>query len=93
MIFPAGGLYPICTWDHHPVGTPFLTNQDLSGSDMSGKRVSSQVYSIPCPSYPSLSPAENLWDPLPDQVVEFQDPKMEVLYHMFGHILGAYPFT
>ena len=22
---------------------------------------------------------------------EFQDPKIEVLYHMFGHILGLYP--
>ena len=22
---------------------------------------------------------------------EFQDPKMEVLYHMFGHISGVYP--
>ena len=21
---------------------------------------------------------------------EFQDPKMEVLFHMFGHILGGY---
>ena len=24
---------------------------------------------------------------------EFQDPKMEVLYHMFGHILWGYPLT
>ena len=24
---------------------------------------------------------------------EFQDPKMEVLYHIFGHILGVYPLT
>jgi hypothetical protein len=22
---------------------------------------------------------------------EFQDPKMEVLYHFSGHILGVYP--
>ena len=22
---------------------------------------------------------------------EFQDPKMDVLYHIFGHILGVYP--
>ena len=24
---------------------------------------------------------------------KFQDPKMEVLYHMFGHILGVYSLT
>ena len=28
-----------------------------------------------------------------DQKWEFQDPKMGVLYHMFGHILGVYPLT
>ena len=25
--------------------------------------------------------------------LELQDPKMEVLYHMFAHILGVYPLT
>ena len=24
---------------------------------------------------------------------EFRDPKMEVLYHIFGHILGGYSLT
>jgi hypothetical protein len=31
--------------------------------------------------YPDISPSNQC---------EFQDPKMEVLYHMFGHILGGY---
>ena len=35
--------------------------------------------------------SENPWENIGKW--EFQDPKLEVLYYMFGHILRVYPLT
>ena len=74
---------------HHPSGA----DHRFPISPMRFRTSLSSLVHIECLSWNSLDFTNEEWKKNYIYQWEFQDPKMQVLYKMFGHILGVYPLT